>query len=203
MPLVAVVLALVAGSAQPPDVFDDLYARAQQRNGAVRTVHAEFVETTTSTLLRDPIVARGTLVAEMPARLRLDYAGGDRRVVVVDEHRLAVNGQDPSMRLVRDITTTQKRVQKYFVDKSPAELRKHFTVRASADPGTPGTYEVLMVPTRAQIKEGLSELRIWIDGKTLFLRQIRMVFPGGDSKTFVLDHVRLDQPVAPGTFDVR
>jgi outer membrane lipoprotein-sorting protein len=202
MPLVAALMLLLAGAASPaPDIFDDLYARGQQRNGAVATVHANFTETTTSTLLRDPLVAHGTLVAQMPARLRLDYTSPDRRTVIVDEHHLTMSATGASPRIVRDITTTQERVKKYFVNKSPAELRKHFTLRAFADPDLPGTYQVQMVPTRKQIREGLSELRIWIDADTLFLRQMRMVFPGGDTKTFVLDRVRLDLPVAPGTFE--
>jgi outer membrane lipoprotein-sorting protein len=200
--MAAVMLLLGGGAGAGPDLFDEIYARGQQQNGAVATVHADFTETTTSTLLRDPIVARGTLVAQMPARLRLDYAAPDRRTLIVDEHQLRIVGAaGAAPLLVRDITATQRRVQKYFVDKSPAELRKHFTVRAFVDPALPGTYQVEMIPTRKQIKEGLIELRIWIDERTMFLRQLRMVFPGGDTKTFALDRVRLDQPVAPGTFD--
>jgi outer membrane lipoprotein-sorting protein len=202
MPLPLVVLALLAASSAPPDLFDSLYARSQARNGGVRTVHAAFVETTTSALLRDPIVARGTLVAELPGRLRLDYDGAGDRAVIVDERRLIVADRDPARRIARDISATQRRVQKYFVNKGPAELRKHFTIRASADREMPGAHLVVMVPTQDRIRQGLLELRLWIDERTLFLRQMTMVFPGGDTKTFALSNVRLDQPVPPGTFDV-
>lgn len=169
----------------------------------MRTVHATFVETTTSALLRDPIVARGTLVAEMPARLRLEYAGANDRVLLVDEHDLVITDRDPAQRFSRDITTAQRRVQKYFAAKSPAELRKHFTIRAAADKELAGTYVIVMVPTEDRIKSGLAELRLWIDEQTLFMRQMRMMFPTGDSKTFALSNVRLDQPVPAGTFGAR
>jgi outer membrane lipoprotein-sorting protein len=202
MPFIAAFMLLLIGAAAPaPDLFDDIYTRGQARNGDVKTVHASFTETTTSTLLRDPIVARGTLVAEMPARLRLDYTAPDRRTVIVTERELRITATATTPAIVRDITTAQQRVKKYFANKSPAELRKHFTVRASADPDVPGTYRVDMVPTRKQIREGLSELRIWIDQETLFLRQMRMTFATGDTKTFVLEDVRLDRPIAPGTFE--
>jgi len=202
MPIIAALMLLLAGAAAPaPDLFDDIYARGQARNGDVKTVHASFTETTTSTLLRDPIVARGTLVAEMPARLRLDYTAPDRRTVIVTERELRITATAATPAIVRDITTAQGRVKKYFVDKSPAELRKHFTVRAFVDSAVPGTYQVEMIPTRKQIKEGLSELRIWVDEETLFLRRMRMTFASGDTKTFVLGKVQLDQPIAPGTFE--
>jgi outer membrane lipoprotein-sorting protein len=201
MPIIAALMLLLAGAAAPaPDLFDDIYGRGQAKNGDVKTVHASFVETTTSTLLRDPIVARGTLVAEMPARLRLDYSAPDRRTVIVTERELRITGTATTPAIVRDIRTAQQRVKKYFANKSPAELRKHFTVRAFADSAVRGTYQIDMVPTRKQIKEGLSELRIWIDEQTLFLRQMRMTFATGDTKTFVLENVRLDQSIAPGTF---
>jgi outer membrane lipoprotein-sorting protein len=204
MPIAAAVLALLLGLAAPtPDLFDSLFARAQERNRAVRTVHAAFVETTTSALLRDPIVSRGTLVAEMPGRLRLEYAGSDDRVVLVDEHTLVIRDRDPAKRITRDITTAQRRVQKYFAAKSPAELRKHFTIGAAADKTLADTHLVVMVPTQDRIRSGLVELRLWIDERTLFIRQMEMVFPGRETKTFALSNVRLDQPVPPGTFNVR
>jgi len=137
----------------------------------------------------------------MPARLRLDYTAPDRRTVIVTERELRITATAATPAIVRDITTAQGRVKKYFVDKSPAELRKHFTVRAFVDSAVPGTYQVEMIPTRKQIKEGLSELRIWVDEETLFLRRMRMTFASGDTKTFVLGKVQLDQPIAPGTFE--
>ena len=81
------------------------------------------------------------------------------------------------------------------------EKRGELTVRAFVDSAVPGTYQVEMIPTRKQIKEGLSELRIWVDEETLFLRRMRMTFASGDTKTFVLGKVQLDQPIAPGTFE--
>jgi outer membrane lipoprotein-sorting protein len=192
MHLVAVML-LLTGAARPPaDLFDDIYTRGQRQNGAVSSVRARFVETSTSTLLRQPIVARGTLVAEMPSRLRLDYTDPAGRVVIVDERRLTLISPGAD-KVVRDITTAQRRAQKYFLNKTPDELRRHFTVRAFRDPQVPGTYQVEMIPTRKQIAEGLRELRIWVDDETLFLSRLHMVFATGDTKTFELDSVRLEK----------
>ena len=186
-------LLLLTGAARPPaDLFDDIYTRGQRQNGTVTGVRARFVETSTSTLLREPVVTRGTLVAEMPSRLRLDYTDPAGRVVIVDERQLTLISPGAD-KVVRDITSAQRRAQKYFLNKTPDELRKHFTVRAFRDPQVPGTYQVEMIPTRKQIAQGLRELRIWVDDETLFLSRLHMVFATGDTKAFELHAVQLER----------
>ena len=75
------------------------------------------------------------------------------------------------MRQTRDIGASQKRVQKYFVDSSPRELRSHFEIAAAPQPIA--GYLVTMVPTRKQIREGLSRLELWIDATSLLLTSMR------------------------------
>ena len=64
-----------------------------------------------------------------------------------------------------------------------------------------GTWRVDMVPRRKQIREGLSGLQIWIDQRSLFMRQMRMDFASGESKTFSLEDVQLNAPLPKGLFD--
>jgi outer membrane lipoprotein-sorting protein len=191
---------VVARTAQR-DLFDEIYERAQDQEARLRTVHARFTETTESTLLEDPLVATGTLVAEWPTRIRLDYERPERRSVFVDERRLVMITPARHERFDRDITAAQKRVRKYFVDKNPTELRAQFTIAATRDPRLPDAYRLVMIPKRKQIQEGLSELHLWLDGRTLFIRRMLMVLPDGDRRTFNLEDVKLNLPVAPGTFD--
>jgi len=192
--------AFAASSAQR-DLFDEIYAHAQEQEATLRTLHARFTETTESTLLKDPIIASGTLVAEWPTRIRLDYDNPERRTVIVDEHRLVMITPGRHERFDRDITTSQKRVRKYFVDKNPAELRNQFTITAARDPRLQDAYRLVMIPKRKQIQEGLSELHLWLDGRTLLIRRMLMVFPDGDRRTFNLEDVKTNEPVAPGVFD--
>src|SRR4051812_30284145 len=193
--------AFAAPSAQR-DLFDEIYVRAQEQEAKLRTLHARFTETTESTLLKDPIVATGTLVAEWPTRIRLDYESPERRTVIVDEHRLLMITPGRHERFDRDITTSQKRVRKYFVDKNPAELRNQFTITATRDARLQDAYRLVMIPKRKQIQEGLSELQLWLDGRTLLIRRMLMVFPDGDRRTFNLEDVKTNDPVAPNVFDV-
>jgi outer membrane lipoprotein-sorting protein len=194
-------LAPAGATAAGPDLFDEVYARAQAQESKLRTMHARFTETTESTLLRNPVVARGTLVAEWPTRIRLEYDTPERRIVVVDDRRLVMVTPGRHERFDRDITSAQARVRKYFVDKTPAELRRQFAITATGGARPSDAYRIVMVPKRKQIRQGLSELRLWIDARTLILRRMQMIFPDGDSRTFTLEDVRTNEPIAAGTFD--
>jgi outer membrane lipoprotein-sorting protein len=197
--LVFALVGIAAGRA--PDLFDELFAKAAPVDASMKTVRARFVETTTSALLKDPLVARGTLSAERPARLRLDYETPEKRTLIVDEHQLVMDWPSRSEHTVRDITQVQERVKKYFGARDPAQLRSHFEISAMVDPAVAGTWRVDMLPKRKQIREGLSGLQIWIDQRTLFMRQLEMNFASGESKTFALEDVQLNAPLPKGVFD--
>ena len=69
------------------------------------------------------------------------------------------------------------------------------------DPAIAATWRIDMVPRRKQIREGLSGLQIWIDQHTLFMRQMKMDFAGGESKTFALEDIQLNAPLPKGVFE--
>ena len=197
--LIVMVLAGALASARTFDLFDDLYRRGQQQNGTLRTFIAQFTETTTSTLLTRPLTARGTVAVERPARVVLRYVEPDQRVVLIDGDRMTIVWPSRSVRQTRDIAASQKRVQKYFVDGSPRELRSHFEIAAAPQPSG---YLVTMVPTRKQIKEGLSRLELSIDATSLLMTSMAMTFPNGDSKVMTFTDVKPNAPIDPAMFRV-
>jgi outer membrane lipoprotein-sorting protein len=191
--------ALGRGGASPPDTFDDLYRRGQQKNGALRTLTAVFTETTTSTLLARPLTARGTLAVERPDRVALRYAEPDAHVVMIDGDRMTVSWPSRGVHRTRDIGAAQTRVQKYFVDGSPGDLRSHFQIDAREAEDRPG-YVVTMLPRRRQIKSGLTRLELWIDPVSLLMTSMRMTFPNGDTKLMTFSEVKTNVPVDPSWF---
>jgi outer membrane lipoprotein-sorting protein len=204
--LTAVALALAAQPAglraragSAPDLFDELYRRGQERNGDLRTFTAAFTETTESTLLTKPLVARGTVAVERPARVALRYTEPDERVVIIDGDRLTIALPSRGVRQTRDIGAAQKRVQKYFVDSSPGELRSHFEITAAKRSDRDG-YAVTLVPKRKQIREGLSRLDLGIDSGTLLLDSMEMTFPNGDVKRMTFTDVKPNAAIEPDVF---
>src|SRR5437773_11880137 len=130
--VVAVLLLLVRTAAVAPpahDSFDDLYQRGQRANAAMKTLTAHFTETTTSSLLTRPLVSRGTLAVERPARVVLRYTDPESRVVLIDSDWLTLSWPGRNIRQASNIASAQRRVNKYFVDKTPGELRSHFDIQ--------------------------------------------------------------------------
>jgi outer membrane lipoprotein-sorting protein len=120
----------------PPDSFDELYARGQKANAAIKTLTARFTETTTSSLLTRPIVARGRLAVERPSRVVMRYADPDARVVLIDGNKMTMSWPARNLTQVTDIGTAQGRVQKYFVNGTAAELRASSRSTITARPAT-------------------------------------------------------------------
>jgi outer membrane lipoprotein-sorting protein len=194
---VALLLVSIAclGAQKPADLFEEIYQRGLPQASALKTIRARFTETTTSSLLATPLVAEGTLVAVRPSDLVITYTKPDRKILRMDAKKLLFIWPDRHLRQESDIEQAQKRVQHYFVDKSPDELRKHFTIHAIEDPQKPGLYLVNMTPTRKQIKEGVSRIELWIDKQSLMMTSMRLTFPNGDTKTMVLHDVEMNVPV--------
>ena len=185
----------------PPDSFDELYARGQKANAAIKTLTARFTETTTSSLLTRPIVARGRLAVERPSRVVMRYADPDARVVLIDGNKMTMSWPGKHLTQVTDIGTAQGRIQKYFVNGTAAELRSQFEIDDHGMAGDrPDLYFVTMVPKRKQIRASLARLDLWVNRSSLLLHAMKMTFANGDSKTMAFEDVVPNATLEPGSF---
>jgi outer membrane lipoprotein-sorting protein len=191
----------VAAQTGPSDrSFESLFERGRQLNSELKTLTARFTETTTSGLLTRALVATGTVAVERPSRVVLHYEEPERRDVLIDGDRLTISWPSRGIRDVTNIATTNRRIQRYFVDATPERLRDNFTITIGKESGRPHTYLVTMVPKRKQIREGLTSLDLWIDDSSLLLSAMKMTFPNGDTKLMVLDHVVANAPIDQAVF---
>jgi outer membrane lipoprotein-sorting protein len=180
--------------------FDDLYRRGQHANAGLNTLTARFTETTTSALLTRPLVEHGTLAVERPAKVVMNYAVPETRTVLIDGDRLVLSWPGRHIHQVTNIGQMQGRVQKYFVDSDPEELRRSFDITVTDAEKRSGTEHVALLPKRKQIREGLTQLDLWIDQSSLLLAAMRMTFANGDTKLMTLEDIVPNAPLAPGTF---
>ena len=197
-----IAIAQKKAAARQPDVFDELYTRGKKANDAMKTLTARFTETTTSTLLTKPLVARGRVAVERPSRVVLRYSDPDVRSVLIDGNTMTMVWPSRGIRQATDIGTAQGRVQKYFINGTAEDLRRQFEIEDHGTSDKPGTYYVTMVPKRKQIKENLVRLDLWIDRSSLLLDTMKMTFANGDSKTMAFDDVKPNAPIEPGTFSL-
>jgi outer membrane lipoprotein-sorting protein len=188
--LYAALVAIAPAVASAEDLFDDIHARSRPVAASLRTISARFVEETTSPLLTTPLIARGSLVVVRPSRISLRYTDPDTRTIDIDDDVLTLTWPSRGIRQTTDVGASQRRVQAYFIDKSPAELRRHFTIAAAVAPDRSGTWLVTMVPTRKQIRQGVTKLELWVSQRTLLPEVIRLSFPSGETKRFTFEDVK-------------
>ena len=83
---VAVLLVLIAlaPSTSAVDLFDEIYARGKPLESSLKTLTAQFTETSQSPLLAKPLIARGTLTVVRPSRVALLYSHPESRTVIID-----------------------------------------------------------------------------------------------------------------------
>jgi outer membrane lipoprotein-sorting protein len=201
--LCVTVLAGLPAAAAAPDLFDEIYARGQKQNAGLKTMTAAFTETSTSALLAKPLVERGLVFVERPARVALRYSDPQARVVLIDGDTLTVSWPSASIHSTTDIGAAQRRVQKYFVDSSAKELRGHFDISAREAGDRPGTYLLTMVPKRKQIQEGIARLELWLDRTTLLLAAMRMTFPSGETKLMTFTDLKQNPQIDAAMFIVK
>jgi outer membrane lipoprotein-sorting protein len=197
------VAAIVRAQSMSPEssAFDELYERGQRANGGLKTLTARFTETTTSPLLTRPLVAHGTLAVQRPSTVVLRYDAPEARTVLIDDTRLLLSWPGRNIHRTQSIGRMQSRIQKYFVDGDPDELRKSFDITVTDAEERAGADHVVLVPKRKQIREGLTLLDLWIDRSSLLLSSMRMTFAGGETKLMTLEDVVPNAAIAPGTFD--
>jgi outer membrane lipoprotein-sorting protein len=202
--LTCVLLFCAAGvslpASQSSDPLDELFRRARPVQAALRTLTASFTETSVSTLLREPVVATGTLVASMPLRVVMEYKRPTPKTVALDQRWMVIAWPNRTEFEKVDIVETQRRVQKYFVDVSPKQLRDSFAVTLTSERSMGDAYRLDLVPKRKQISEGVARIQIWIDRETLMMTKMALSFAGGDAKTLELRDVRMNPAIDESAF---
>jgi outer membrane lipoprotein-sorting protein len=197
------VVITTGGHAGSADLFDEIYQRGRPIESTLRTLTARFTETTTSSLLSRPLVARGTLAVARPDRIVLRYDAPDSRTVLIDGDVMRLVWPARGLDQRTNVGAAQRRVQQYFVDKTPDQLRSHFEIQAEAPGDQPALWRVRMTPKRRQIREGVSQLDLWLDRATVTLTAMRITFPNRDTKLMEFEDVRINPAIDPSLFQIR
>jgi outer membrane lipoprotein-sorting protein len=182
--------------------FDELYRKGRQAAGGIKTLTARFTETTTSSLLTQPLVAQGTLTVQRPSRAVMRFTDPEQRTILIDGDRMTTVWPTRNLRQVSNIKSTQERIQKFLTTESPDELRRQFDVSFRDGGERPGHYQITLVPKRKQIRETLSQLELWVDRTSFLLGAIRMTFATGDTKTMTFEDVVPNATIEPGAFTI-
>lgn len=191
-----------AATAPPGDLFDEIYRQGQAFERSLKTITARFTETSTSRLLKQPLVASGMLAVERPSKIALHYREPEARTILIDGGTMRMEWPSRGLSQRKDVGAAMGRIQKYFVGASPKELRSHFEIAAEVDAENPQHWLVRMTPTRRQIRDAITRIDLRVAQATSMLTWMQITFPNGDTKTMTFEDVVRNRGAA-GCFEVR
>ncbi len=169
---------------------------------ALQTMQAAFVETKVLVLLDDRTESRGSVVLQVPGRLRWNYEAPSPGTMIVKDGKY-----------VRYFPTSKQVFR--GAAKGEADLLVGFGPAAA---GLGGKYEVTLVgeetvgaraahvldleprPGRGGLFAGI---RLWVDKERSVPVQTRLTEPTGDHTTIRFERVRLNEKLPAGAFDVK
>src|SRR5882672_1477789 len=189
----------------PGEALHRVLTRFDEVQGLIRTLSAEFIQTTRSPLLKDPIVAKGQFFLTKPDSVLWEYQSPEpMRFVVADG---SYTGYFPERKQAekRDIKRWSEQLFRFFgVGQGSKELGKFFDL-ALGDEGTDekGSYLLVLSPKKRRIRKNVDEVRLWVDASTLLPIRIDYVGRDGNQRDLRFLNTRLNPDLAEGLYQVQ
>jgi len=179
------------------DAFDRVQA-------GIRTLSAVFVESTTSQLLKEPILSRGRFYLTKPSSVLWEYTEPEemRFVVANDEYV----GYFPQRKKAErsDIRRFSDRIFRIFgLGQTSAELSKFYDIRLE-DPGPDmkGTKLLVLEPKKRRVRKHVERVRFWVADATYLPVRFELQGRDGYARVIQFRDVRVNPDIAASVYVV-
>lgn len=181
--------------------LEQLLSHVRERQQSIETLRAAFVEHKESSLLLEPVEARGEFYFRAPDRVRWEYEAPERMILVIRDGELTSWYQDLDQARRMRIGRQSQQVLRFLgMGSSVDELLGYFDV-AMRLPGETGEhYRLVLTPRYARIAKRVSELTVWIDAESYLPTRFRYVEPDGDTTDYRFLELRVNEPMSADLF---
>ena len=201
---------LLAGSGKGPAVtpVDPQLAKVLEKfdeaQTKVRSLSAEFRQTTTNPILKEPQAAEGHFYLRKPASVLWEYRSPETMKFAINEGRYTgyIPGRQKAER--RDVHRWTEQIFRFFaVGQGSAELRKFYGIRLE-DPGASfkNTYLLVLEPVKRRVKKRVEEVRLWVDATSYLPVKVQYVNKEGAVRDLVFRNVQLNPDLSASLFNV-
>jgi outer membrane lipoprotein carrier protein len=188
--------ALAAAGSDASDVLKALEAAGR----GLKTMKAAFVETKVLTLLNEKQETRGSVLLQVPGRLRWDYLSPQPGVMMIKDGQFA--RYVPQTKQV--FRGAAKGEADLLVGFGPgaADLGKKYEVTLLPEEkvGSAPAYVLDLKPRTPGLFAGI---RLWVDKARTIPVQTRLTEPTGDYTTIRFEDVVVNRPLPSTAFDLR
>ena len=181
---------------------DALVDLVVQRQRALTSLQADFVQDKSSELLLEPVTSKGRFRFKAPDRVRWDYESPDEMIVVFAGETLTTFR--PSDHVAEKIRVPKKhrRFVKVLAGTQPLdELKSQFSLTLS-DRGAPEPLVLTLRPIHRTLKRKLAQVRLEIDRMLLLPVVVEYQDADGDSTRYEFIDLRVDPEINDEVFEL-
>ena len=210
-----IVMALVSPSAADPApktvAIDDLEGSAKldaliervvERQRALRTLEAEFVQLKESALLLDVVESTGRFLFRAPDLVRWDYRQPDSMVVLFAEDTVTTYHPAHARAERIKVSRKQRRFVRVLAGTQPLDdLTSHFSITLR-DPGGQAHYRLTLRPVGNMLSKKLQSVEIEVDRKLFLPVVIEYNEADGDSTRYEFKKMIINPEIDDSRFDL-
>jgi outer membrane lipoprotein-sorting protein len=172
--------------------------------GKIRTLSANFTQTTTNRILKDPIQASGRFYLTKPSSVLWEYEEPEvmRFAIANDEYV----GYFPQRKRAErsDVHRWSERIFRMFgLGQTSAELGKFYSIRlAEPGAGEHGTYVLVLEPKKRRVRKQIAQVRLWVSVSDYL--PVRIELGGKDGYVQVIEFrdVRVNPDLAASLYTI-
>lgn len=184
----------------------DRFDAAQE---SVRTLAADFTETTHSELFAEPMVAKGRFFMTKPDSIRWEYDRPEEMRFII--HSDQYTGYFPAQNRAeqRSIKRWSERIFRFIgLGQGTEELSKFYDFRLgtaaerAAEPGRADQVLLVLEPRKRRVKKRVEVVRFWLHESDWLPRRVEYIGTDGNRREIDFDTVRVNPDLAAGLYDV-
>jgi len=193
-----------AEAATPSEGLNEVLARFDRVQAQIRTLSAEFVQTTRNSLLKEPVVARGEFYLTKPDSVLWEYSSPEPMRFVVSQGQYTGYFPERKRAEKRDIKRWSEQLFRFFgLGQGSKDLEKLYAITlGSAGDDMKGTYLLVLSPKKRRVRKNVEEVKLWVDTTTLLPQRIDYVGKDNNERQIRFVKARLNPDLAAGMYSV-
>jgi outer membrane lipoprotein carrier protein len=197
------VLSLVpSASAVSAEELDQVLARFDEVQGSIQTLSAQFTETTSNTMLKDPIVAEGRFYMTKPDSIRWEYSSPEemRFVIARDQY----TGYFPARKQAekRNVQRWSDHLFRFFgLGQGSAELAKFYRIQLG-EVDEENVRLLLLEPRKRRARKRIEEVRFFLDESTYLPRRVEYRGADGNGRVIEFEEIRINPDLEANLYQV-
>lgn len=182
--------------------LESLLARFDEVQESIRTLSAEFTETTRSILLKEEIVATGKVFLTKPDAVRWEYVTPEEmRFVIADD---TYTGYFPLRNQAekRDVHRWGEQLFRFLgIGQASGELAKFYKIRMEkSDETREGEVLLVLDPKKRRVRKRMESVRFWISEETLLPTRIRYSSRAGNIREIEFVRMIVNPEIEPSLY---